>query len=177
MLWHGARPIGICVFCAPMLNLRPRNRFFGTGGSAGRLALRALNRQLVVLSRVVLQPTYRGAGLAAAFIRCSCQTCPWPWIEALTEMGHLNPFFERAGFVRAGLSSGRHDTRRQYSVLYGGLHRGRSGSRRRRAATVTEETFQKSRFARPVYYVFDNRRAVCDSGGSSGHERSLPKQC
>jgi ABC-type ATPase with predicted acetyltransferase domain len=154
LLWHGDKPIGICVFCVPAVSLAPRNRFFGLRGNRTSLALKNLNRSLVVLSRVVIHPIYRGAGVAAAFIRRSCATCPWPWIETLTEMGHLNPFFERAGFVRVGLTSapaGRARNRRQYSALYG---------RRRTAAgmaMVTEETFRKSRFAQPVYYIFDNR--------------------
>ena len=40
---------------------------------------------------------YRGAGLASDFVRASCASCPAPWIETLTVMGHLNPFFEKAG--------------------------------------------------------------------------------
>lgn len=156
LLWHGEKPIGICVFCVPAVSLGPRNRFFGLRGTRTSVALKNLNRSLVVLSRVVIHPIYRGAGVAAAFIRRSCESCPWPWIETLTEMGHLNPFFERAGFVRVGLTSApseRASNRRQYSALYG----------RRRGATgpsmVTEETFRKSRFAQPVYYIFDNRRS------------------
>lgn len=137
-----------------MLSLAPRNRFFGLSGKRTRLASRMLNRQLAVLSRVVLHPTYRGAGIAAPFVRRSCETCPWPWIETLTEMGYLNPFFERAGFRRVGLTSGRHDSREKYSSLYGGSTKG--GKRR----LVREETYRKSRHTRPVYYVFDNRTAI-----------------
>ena len=162
LLWHGERPIGVCVFCSPMLSLAPRNRFFGLGGKGSRLSARMLNRQLVVLSRVVIHPAYRGAGIAASFVRRSCETCRWPWIETLTEMGHLNPFFERAGFRRIGVTSGRHDGRRQYSALYGGL------GKRRTSKMVREETYRKSRHARPVYYLFDNRAAARRIRATSG---------
>src|SRR5205823_14593321 len=123
LLWHGAEPIGVCVFGTPAASLTLRSRYFGLHNPRGGVHLAALNRQLWLLSRVVLHPTYRGAGIAAAFIRRACETCPVPWIETLSAMGHVNPFFERAGFVRVGV------------VRKGGRHRGTAagayGSRRR----------------------------------------------
>src|SRR5207249_139135 len=103
LLWHGAEPIGICVFAAPAASLHLRNRYFGLHGSHSSLHLSGLNRQLWLLARVVLHPTYRGAGIGAAFVRRACTTCPVDWIETLSAMGQANPFFERAGFVRVGV--------------------------------------------------------------------------
>jgi GNAT superfamily N-acetyltransferase len=111
-------------------------------GARSELALRALNQQLWVLQRVVLHPTYRGAGIASAFVRRACELCPVPWIEALSAMGAANPVFERAGFVRAGA------IRRT----------GRAGQFGPRAG-LAAETLRKSRFSDPVYYVRDNRRS------------------
>jgi len=113
--------------------------------------MRTLNRQLVMLSRVVVHPTYRGAGIAARFVRRSCELCPYPWIETLAQMGHINPFFETAGFVRVGSSRPRHRSRVNHSVIYGGRRSNAS------QGLVSEETHRKSRYAEPVYYVFDNR--------------------
>lgn len=113
-----------------------------------------MNQQLVMLSRVVIHPTYRGAGIATRFVRRSCELCPYPWIETLTQMGQINPFFERAGFVRVGTTRPKSRSRRSHSTIYGGNRKdGEKG-------LVTEETFRKSRFAEPVYYVFDNRSNV-----------------
>lgn len=151
VLWHGEEPIGICVFCSPPLSLRPRNKFFGRTGRWTRLGIQSLNRQLVMLSRVVLHPTFRGAGIAAAFIRKSCEACPWPWIETLTQMGRLSPFFEKAGFVRVGVAGTQRRSRKGHSAIYGG---NRHGNR------LSQETHEKSRYARPIYYVFDNRENV-----------------
>jgi GNAT superfamily N-acetyltransferase len=154
LLWHGDEPIGICIFSTPPLSLAGRNRFFGLRGRWNRLRLKMLNRQIAMLSRVVLHPTYRGAGIAAEFVRRSCQLCPFPWIETLTEMGRINPFFERAGFVRVptgATKSEKMQSRRGHSSIYGG--RRKDGSR----ILVSQETYEKSRFARPVYYIFDNR--------------------
>lgn len=97
---------------------------------------------------MVLHPAYRGAGLAAGFVRAACRLCPVPWIETLSAMGHLHPFFEKAGFVRVGVA--RKDPRASaggYARLYGGRR-------------LTAETIAKSRRAEPVYYVFDNRAAA-----------------
>lgn len=160
LLWHrndaGEHdPIGICVFTSAPLALSQRNRFFGRSPRRTRASVRAIDRQIVMLSRVVLHPSWRGAGVASLFVRRSCEACPWPWIETLAEMGHLNPLFERAGFVRVGTTRAKRTTRRGHSAIYGApTHHGR------RKPAVTRETFAKSRHARPVYYIFDNRGRV-----------------
>jgi ABC-type ATPase with predicted acetyltransferase domain len=139
----------VCVFGAPAASLTLRSRYFGLHRPRSREHLAALNRQVWLLSRVVLHPTYRGAGIAAAFVRRACQTCPVPWVETLSAMGQVNPFFERAGFVRVGV-----------------VRKGRAGLRERRHGAyangqgLTAESLAKSRFSEPVYYVFDNRRAA-----------------
>ncbi|MBX3442904.1 MAG: hypothetical protein KF774_10900 [Planctomyces sp.] len=170
LLWRGAEPIGICLFVSPPRSLSGRNRFFGRSGRWSRLSMKMLNRSLVMLSRVVLHPTYRGAGIAAAFVRRSCELCPFRWIETLAGMGRINPFFERAGFVRVGTADGPaadERSRRQHSRIFGG--RTRNGRR----GLVSRETFEKSRHSRPVYYVFDNRRTQTRPGGA-GHD---PQPC
>jgi ABC-type ATPase with predicted acetyltransferase domain len=145
------------VFCTPSASLQLRSQYFGlsqrspattVGGRQRSLFLKKLNQQLWLLARVVLHPTDRGAGVAAAFVRRSCETCPVPWIETLSAMGHLNPFFEKAGFRRVGVirKDGRAWDARQYARLYG-----------RRRSRITQETVRKSRYAQPVYYVFDNQ--------------------
>lgn len=152
LLWDREEPIGICVFCTPALSLSLRRKFFGLSGRRSKLSCRALNRQLVTLTRVVIHPKYRGAGLASLFVRRSCESCAWPWIEALAEMGKVNPFFERAGFVRVGkvaMQSGR--SVEEHSGIYGGKRR--DGQRVR----VSDETHRKSLYAEPEYFVFDNR--------------------
>ena len=102
LLWHGAEPVGICVFAAPRAALTPRSRAFGIVNPNSEPALAALNAKLWVLQRVVLHPTYRGAGLAAPFVSRACRLCPVDWVESLSVLGRVNPFFERAGFKRLG---------------------------------------------------------------------------
>ena len=137
VLWHRAEPVGVCVFAAPAAGLAARSRFFGLENPRTRVGLAALNGQLWLLQRVVLHPTYRGAGVGAAFVRRACELCPVDWVEALSAMGQANPVFERAGFVRAGVA--RKATRGE-------------GPYARRGARPT------GRAGEPVYYVFDNRK-------------------
>lgn len=157
VLWHGADPVGVIAFGTPAASLSARSRYFGLKGARSELALRALNEQLWLLQRVVLHPTYRGAGIASAFVRRACELCPVPWIETLTAMGRANPVFERAGFVRAGV------IRRT----------GRAGQFGPRAG-IAGETLRKSRFSDPVYYVRDNRarRASATIEASAAHEEN-----
>jgi hypothetical protein len=159
-LWRGEEPIGICVFVSPPISLKLRNQFFGRSGRWSREGLKSLNHSVVMLQRVVIHPTYRGAGIAAAFVRRACELCPYPWIETLTQMGHVNPFFEAAGFTRVGVVAARVCSRREHSALYG-------GKRRHGQALISRETFEKSRYSNPVYYIFDNRAA----GGGEGDQR------
>ena len=144
LLWHRDEPVGICVFGTPAASLALRSRYFGLSGARSGVAMAALNVQLWLLQRVVVHPTYRGAGIAAGFFRRACELCPVGWIETLSAMGQANPFFERAGFARVGVV--RKDGR-------GGRH-GAYGGR----ARVSAETLRKSRHSEPVYYVLDNRR-------------------
>ncbi len=141
MLWHGDEPVGICVFATPAASLSLRSWFFGLKSPRSPLALAALNEQLWWLQRVVLHPIYRGVGIAAAFVRRACELCPVDWIETLSAMGHSNPVFERAGFVRVG-------------VIPRTGQCGQFGPR----GTMASATTVKSDFSNPVYYLFDNRR-------------------
>jgi GNAT superfamily N-acetyltransferase len=150
LLWHDQEPIGLCVFSTPAASLTLRTRYFGLKNPRNRVALAALNQQLWLLQRVVMHPTYRGAGIAAAFVRRACELCPVPWIETLSAMGHANPFFERAGFVRVGvIAKPRTAHRSRAAGAYG--HRG---------VHLSAETTAKSARSEPVYYVFDNRGDV-----------------
>jgi len=144
LLKHRTEPIGICIFTAPAAALAARSRYFGLKSPRSRVALQALNEQLWLLSRVVIHPTYRGAGIANDFVRQACTTCPVPWIETLTAMGHANPVFERAGFVRVGVVRKPGDER-GYGRQFGPTGK------------CNRETRRKSRCSEPVYYVFDNR--------------------
>ena len=139
LLWHGDRPVGICIFSSPAASLTLRSQYFGLANARSEIGLRSLNRQLWLLQRVVLHPTYRGAGIAAAFVRRACELCPVPWIETLSAMARANPFFERAGFVKVGVI--------RKSAGTGGAYFRRK----------SKPGLDPHRFSEPAYFVRDNR--------------------
>ncbi len=141
LLWHGNDPIGICVFASPAASLTLRTRYFNLTNPRSEIGMRGLNVNLWLLQRVVLHPTYRGAGIAAAFVRRACELCPVDWIETLTAMGRVNPFFERAGFVRVGTIRKRD---------------GGSGG----AFTARPAKPDTHQYSEPAHYVRDNRNRV-----------------
>jgi ribosomal protein S18 acetylase RimI-like enzyme len=144
LLWHLSQPCGICIFGSPAASLSLRSQYFQLRNPRSRLALAALNEQLWVLQRIVLHPTYRGAGLAAAFVRKACELCPIPWIETLSAMGQANPFFERAGFVRVGIVE--HFEANQQNGAFGNVKKHRNRK---------PENIRKN--SNPVYYVLENK--------------------
>jgi GNAT superfamily N-acetyltransferase len=147
LLWHREEPIGICAFAAPAASLSLRSKYFGLAGARSGLAMQAMNRQLWLLSRVVLQPTWRGAGVAVGFVNRACELCPVPWIETLSAMGQINPFFEQAGFQRVGIIR-------------------KEGNSQAYRKPLRAESRRKSRFSEPVYYIRDNRRGIPNAGQS-----------
>ena len=146
------RPVGIAVFVSPPMSLAGRNRFFGRRGRWGRLEIQAVNRRLCLLQRLVLHPTYRGAGLAGPFLEAACERTGLDYVETLSELGESHPVFERAGFVRVGRVrlDPRRRTRDGHSALFGGNK-------------VSEETFRKSRHSWPTYFIRQSRRRTAST--------------
>src|SRR4051812_32811549 len=62
-----------------------------------------LKDNLRVITRVIVDPRYRAAGLASALVRRLLQLAGTPAVEATARMGHCHPFFERAGMTRVGV--------------------------------------------------------------------------
>jgi len=72
-----------------------RYRGFGSKGAAAML-----NRELRTISRVVIDPRWRGLGLAVRLVRHALDHPETVFTEALAAMGRVHPFFERAGMTR-----------------------------------------------------------------------------
>ena len=101
--------IGVLVRSLPALACGMRD--VATGGRYRGLGQREaaimLNREVRTISRVVIDPRYRGLGLAVNLVRFALEHpedhAPHPplrFTEALAAMGRVSPFFERAGMVR-----------------------------------------------------------------------------
>lgn len=63
---------------------------------------RWLNGTLRTISRVIVAPEWRGLGVATALVREYLRAPLTPVTEAIAAMGHVSPFFERAGMRALG---------------------------------------------------------------------------
>jgi len=95
----GRRPAGVIVYAMP--NPRIELRRIATHGAFHGLdrqtELQLLNRHVRCLARVVVEPRFRGIGLAVRLVRETMPRLNVPIIEALGVMPLVNPFLERAG--------------------------------------------------------------------------------
>ena len=95
----GTGVIGVIVYRMPSSGIELRNvatgNFFAGFDRVTRLAL--VNKNIRCISRVILEPRFRGLGLASRLVRETMPKMGVPIVEALAVMGMVNPFFERAG--------------------------------------------------------------------------------
>lgn len=92
--------VGVIVYSMPAPSLELRNAatggyFTGLGSRAGQLQM--VNENIRSIGRVIIEPRYRGLGLASRLVRETMPKLAVPIIEALAVMGAVNPFFEKAG--------------------------------------------------------------------------------
>lgn len=93
--------VGVIVYGSPAANLAIRNTatggmFAGLDRSAG-LAL--LNATMLTIKRVIIEPRYRGLGLAAKLVRQTMPMTGAAMVEAIAVMGQVHPFFTHAGMT------------------------------------------------------------------------------
>lgn len=95
----GRRPAGVIVYA--MATPRVELRTLATGGAFSGLdrqtELEMLNRHVRCIARVIVEPRFRGVGLAVRLVRETMPRLDVPIIEALGVMPLVNPFLERAG--------------------------------------------------------------------------------
>ena len=93
------RVVGVIVYQYPSLNSRARNQ--ATGGRyvtrPRSVGIRRLNHEVITIGRVVIDPQFRGLGLAHRLVRETMPLMNKPLVESLARMGRVNPFFEKAG--------------------------------------------------------------------------------
>ena len=62
-----------------------------------RITIREMNKQLSIISRVVIHPKYRTIGLGAKLIRETLSLVGTPYVELIAVMAKYSPFAEKAG--------------------------------------------------------------------------------
>lgn len=102
---HTGATAGVLVASHPTLNASWRGRAWpgrydpGRSPASKRRGARRLNRELRCISRVVIEPRWRGLGVASALVRAFLEHRPTPATEAIAVMGAISPFFEAAGMT------------------------------------------------------------------------------
>ena len=96
--------VGVLVESNPCLHSRVRDVVFGGryAGLGARQRGLALYREVRCISRVVVEPRWRGLGLAVRLVGHALAAAETRYVEASAAMGRVHPFFERAGMVRCG---------------------------------------------------------------------------
>jgi GNAT superfamily N-acetyltransferase len=159
--------VGICVLGPGPLASAARNRLFGIDRLPRRVAAGVVNRHFTSVTRLVLDPRYRGAGIAGRFLARAAALAPTRWVELASEMGHLSRFAEAAGFVRIGLGADKLRTpggRIRPPGATGGAWSQANCTAGARAAFA-----RRTRHGRPVCYLLDNTpRAGKRSGDAPG---------
>ena len=92
-------PVGVIVYSNAPAVLELRNIATGHifAGLDSKTQLSLINANIRRISRVIIEPRYRGLGLASRLVRETMPLVNVPIVEALAVMGWINPFFERAG--------------------------------------------------------------------------------
>lgn len=102
------RLAGVLVVSSPTLNGAWRALAWPgvfTGGDKKACAAR-LNRELRLLSRLVVAPEYRAMGVATALVRAYLAAPETRCTEALAAMGRFSPFLKRAGMTEYPMPPG-----------------------------------------------------------------------
>lgn len=116
--------VAVLVESLPSLSCRLRDFALGDRYGAVRdLSQRArlLNDEVRCISRVVVDPRWRGLGLAVWLVRTALATATTPVTEALAAMGHVHPFFERAGMTAHRRPAHTTDARLLAALEHAGL--------------------------------------------------------
>lgn len=91
--------VGVIVYSAATAVLELRNaatnNFFSGLDRDTQLGL--INKNIRRISRLVIEPRFRGLGLATRLVRETMPQLNVPIVEAVAVMGRVNPFLEKAG--------------------------------------------------------------------------------
>lgn len=105
--------VGVIVYSTATPELELRNvataNFFTGFDMATKLAL--VNRNIRRISRLIIDPRFRGLGLAGRLVRQTMPQVNVPIIEAAAVMGLINPFFEKAGMKAYAATTPAHTAR------------------------------------------------------------------
>ncbi len=93
-LMRGEELCGVIVYSYPPPSC------YGRRFVLPRITIREMNKQLSIISRVVIHPKYRTIGLGAKLIHETLPLVGTPYVEMIAVMAKYNPFAEKAGMQK-----------------------------------------------------------------------------
>ena len=117
--------VAVAAYCYPPANLAARNRALAllVARLPVRGRMRFWNANLRIISRVVVDPNWRGLGLAARLVRETLPRAGVAYVEAQAAMGRVHPFFERAGMTRYDTAPPKEAVRLREALATAGIRR------------------------------------------------------
>lgn len=99
---HEGRAVAIAMFGYPHLLLAARSASLPAFAPSCivKTGARGLNLNVRLLQRVVVEPRYRGIGVALKLIQHGLASLDVPYVECVAQMGGICDFLTGAGFVR-----------------------------------------------------------------------------
>lgn len=117
------RLAGVLCLSMPTLNARWRDLAwpgrYSVGGKSSRA--RRLNREVRCISRVIVEPRYRGLGLARHLVQSYLNDPLTPSTESVSALGPGAMFHERAGMTSYPLAPSSRDARLLDALAHGGI--------------------------------------------------------
>jgi ABC-type lipoprotein export system ATPase subunit/predicted GNAT family N-acyltransferase len=152
--------VGAVVYSKPQtLQSRLRQKYFPEYRDMDSELARRINAEVLRLSRIVINPKYRGVGLAQKLIEETLPLLNVKLVETVAAMAKHNPFFEKAGFRNFGVLNGTEaqDQLREKITSLGGKPELMFSLReaQRFAETLTPE--QREELSSMVYRVISSR--------------------
>ena len=95
VLKRGGETAGVIVYKYPAITTFGRHKAFGR-----KLSVDEINRDLSLISRVIVHPKYRTIGLGVKLVKETLLLAGKPYVETVAVMAKYNPFFERAGMQK-----------------------------------------------------------------------------
>lgn len=119
----GRNLVGVLVTSMPTLNGSWRDRAFSGRYTCGTKRARAgrINRELRCISRVIVDPRWRGRGVGSDLIRAYLHAPETRATEAIAAMGSVCPMFERAGMRPWTLEPTLRDRRLKRALTHLGI--------------------------------------------------------
>lgn len=95
----GMKTVGVIVYTMPSVSLELRDVAMGNvfAGLDRTTRLALINKNIRCIGRVIIEPRFRGLGLASKLVRETMGKMNVAVIETMAVMGAVNPFFEKAG--------------------------------------------------------------------------------